>query len=91
MPVPRAEVFMFFILWLIVVGLIAGWAAGRIMGTGGYGPWMDILLGIAGAIVGGFLLRLVGLYSSGGLISEIIVATIGAVFLIWLSRKLKKT
>jgi len=47
-------------------------------------------LGIAGAIVGGFLLRLVGLYSSGGLISEIIVAILGAVFLIWLSRKLKK-
>ncbi len=81
---------MFFILWLIIVGLVAGWAAGRIMGTGGYGPLMDILLGIAGAIVGGFLLRLVGLYSSVGLISEIIVAIIGAVFLIWLSRKLKK-
>ena len=59
------------------------------MGTGGYGTVMDIILGIAGAIVGGFLLRLVGLYSSGGLIPEIIVATIGAVFLIWLSRKFK--
>ena len=62
-----------------------------IMGaSGGYGPLMDILLGIAGAIVGGFLLRLLGLYSSGGLVSTIIVAIIGAVFLIWLSRKLKK-
>jgi uncharacterized membrane protein YeaQ/YmgE (transglycosylase-associated protein family) len=78
------------LLWLIVVGLIAGWAAGKIMGTGGYGPVIDILLGIGGAIVGGFLLRLIGLYSSGGLISEIVVAIIGAVFLIWLSRKLKK-
>ena len=78
------------LIWLILVGLIAGWAAGKIMGTGGYGPAMDILLGIGGAIVGGFLLRLVGLYSSGGLISEIIVAILGAVFLIWLSRKLKK-
>ena len=81
---------MFWLLWVIIVGLIAGWLAGKIMGTGGYGPVMDILLGIAGAIVGGFLLRLLGLYSAGGLISEIIVATIGAVFLIWLSRKLKK-
>jgi uncharacterized membrane protein YeaQ/YmgE (transglycosylase-associated protein family) len=78
------------VLWLIVVGLIAGWAAGKIMGTGGYGPVIDILLGIGGAIVGGFLLQLVGLYSSGGLISQIIVAIFGAVFLIWLSRKLKK-
>jgi uncharacterized membrane protein YeaQ/YmgE (transglycosylase-associated protein family) len=81
---------MFWLLWLIVVGFIAGWAAGRIMGTGGYGPLMDILLGIAGAIVGGFLLRLLGLYSSGGLVSSIIVAIIGAVFLIWISRRLKK-
>lgn len=81
---------MFWLLWLIVIGFIAGWAAGKIMGAGGYGPLMDILLGIAGAIVGGVLLRLLGLYSSGGLISEIIVAIIGAVFLIWISRKLKK-
>ena len=81
---------MLWLLWIIIVGLIAGWAAGKLMGTGGYGPLMDILLGIAGAIVGGFLLRLLGLYSSGGLVSTIIVAIIGAVFLIWLSRKLKK-
>ena len=81
---------MFWLLWVIIVGLIAGWAAGRIMGTGGYGVGMDILLGIAGGIVGGFLLHLFGLLASGGLISEIVVATIGAVFLIWLSRKLKK-
>ncbi len=80
---------MFWLLWVVIVGLIAGWAAGKIMGTGGYGTVMDILLGIAGAVVGGFLLHLVGLHSSGGLISQIIVATIGAVFLIWLSRKLK--
>ena len=80
---------MFWLVWVIVVGLIAGWAAGKIMGTGGYGTVMDIILGIAGAIVGGFLISLVGLHSSGGLISEIIVATMGAVLLIWLSRKLK--
>ena len=81
---------LFALLWWIVIGLIAGWAAGKIMGTGGYGTGMDILLGLAGAIVGGFLLRLFGLYSEGGLIPSIIVAIIGAVFLIWLSRKLKK-
>jgi uncharacterized membrane protein YeaQ/YmgE (transglycosylase-associated protein family) len=78
------------LLWVVIVGLIAGWAAGKIMGTGGYGPVIDILLGVAGAIVGGFLLSIFGLFSAGGILSEIVVATIGAVFLIWLSRKLKK-
>ena len=81
---------MMWLLWVIIVGLIAGWAAGRIMGTGGYGPVIDILLGIAGAIVGGFLFHLFGHFSSGGLIPEIVIATVGAVILIWLSRKLKK-
>jgi len=81
---------MAWLLWVIIVGLIAGWAAGRIMGKGGYGPLMDIVLGIVGGIVGGFLLSLVGLHSSGGLIGEIVVAIIGAVFLIWLSRMLKR-
>ena len=40
-------------VWWILVGLIAGWAAGKIMKGGGYGPVMDIVLGIVGAIVGG--------------------------------------
>ena len=81
---------MAWLLWVIIVGLIAGWAAGRIMGKGGYGPLMDIILGIVGGIVGGFLISLIGLHTSGGLISEIIVAIIGAVFLIWISRMLKR-
>lgn len=81
---------MAWLIWVIIVGLIAGWAAGRIMGKGGYGPIMDIVLGILGGIVGGFLVSLVGLQSSGGLIGEIVVAIVGAVFLIWISRMLKR-
>lgn len=77
------------LVWWIVVGLIAGWAAGKIMKGGGYGVVMDILLGIVGAVVGGWLLGLLGIHSEG-LIGSIIVAIIGAVFLIWLSRKFKK-
>ena len=77
------------LIWLLVVGLIAGWAAGKIMKGSGYGPLMDIVLGIVGAIVGGWLLGALGIYG-GGLIGTIIVAIVGAVFLIWLSRMLKK-
>jgi len=39
------------VLWWIVVGLIAGWATGKIMRGSGYGPVMDILVGIVGALV----------------------------------------
>jgi uncharacterized membrane protein YeaQ/YmgE (transglycosylase-associated protein family) len=77
------------LIWWVVVGLIAGWAAGRIMQGGGYGPGMDIVLGIVGAVVGGWLMSLVGI-QAGGLIGTIIVAIIGAVLLIWNGRQLKK-
>jgi uncharacterized membrane protein YeaQ/YmgE (transglycosylase-associated protein family) len=75
------------IIWWPVVGLVAGWAAGKIMKGKGYGPLVDIVLGIAGAIVGGFLLGFLRL--GGGLILSIVVATIGACLLVWLARRLK--
>lgn len=77
------------LIWWIVVGLIAGWAAGKIMKGGGYGTLMDIVLGIVGGVVGGWLLGLFGI-QAGGLIGSILVAIVGAVFLIWISRMIKK-
>ena len=77
------------LIWWVIVGLIAGWAAGQIMKGGGYGVVVDILLGMVGGVVGGWLLGLLGVHA-GGLIGSIIVAIIGAVFLIWLSRLIKK-
>jgi uncharacterized membrane protein YeaQ/YmgE (transglycosylase-associated protein family) len=77
------------LIWWIVVGLIAGWAAGKIMKGGGYGTIMDIILGIVGGVVGGWLLGILGIHG-GGLIGSIIVAIFGAVVLIWLSRMIKR-
>jgi uncharacterized membrane protein YeaQ/YmgE (transglycosylase-associated protein family) len=76
------------LIWWIIVGLIAGWAAGKIMKGSGYGTLMDIVLGIVGGVVGGLLLGILGIHADG-LVGSIIVAIIGAVFLIWLSRRLK--
>jgi uncharacterized membrane protein YeaQ/YmgE (transglycosylase-associated protein family) len=80
---------MNFIIW-IVVGLIAGWAAGKIMKGSGYGVLGDLVLGILGGIVGGWILGLLGLYSGGGLIPSIITAIIGAVVLVAIVRMIKK-
>lgn len=80
---------MLWLVWIVLVGLIAGWATGKIMRGAGYGPLIDIVLGIAGAIVGGFVLRLLGFYTSGGLVPEILVAILGAVILVWIARKIK--
>ena len=77
------------IIWWIVVGLIAGWAAGKIMKGGGYGVIADIVLGIVGAIVGGWVVGWLGI-GGGGLIWTILVAILGAVILIWITRRIKR-
>ena len=77
------------IIWWIIVGLIAGWAAGRIMKGGGYGVIADVLLGIVGGGVGGWVVGLFGI-AAGGFIWSIVVAILGAVILIWVTRLIRK-
>jgi uncharacterized membrane protein YeaQ/YmgE (transglycosylase-associated protein family) len=74
------------IIGWIVLGLIAGWIASKIMGTSSsQGLLMDIVLGIVGAIVGGFIFSAFGAGGVTGFnIWSLIVATIGAVIVIWL-------
>ncbi len=69
---------MFGIMWWIIVGLVAGWATGKVMGGEKHGALMDIAIGIAGALVGGFLMHLLGFSAEGGLIYTILVAIGGA-------------
>ncbi|HEV2278236.1 MAG TPA: GlsB/YeaQ/YmgE family stress response membrane protein [Acidobacteriaceae bacterium] len=78
------------ILWWIIVGLIAGWATGKIMKGSGYGVFADILLGIAGALVGGFIMRALGFVGRGGLIYTIIVAIGGAIVLTAIVRAIRR-
>lgn len=52
-------------IW-IFVGLAAGWLAGKSLEGNGFGVWMDLAMGIVGAIVGGFLTRSVGFSGYGG-------------------------
>jgi uncharacterized membrane protein YeaQ/YmgE (transglycosylase-associated protein family) len=71
---------MYFLSWSII-GLVAGWSAGKILKGNGYGPLMDIVIGIGGAVVGGFLMRSAGFSGYQGTIYTTLVAIIGAVLL----------
>lgn len=77
------------ILWFILIGLAAGWLAGQFMKGGGFGIVGDIVLGVVGAVVGGFLFRQLGLSAGGGLVGGLIVATVGAVVLLFVVRLVK--
>jgi uncharacterized membrane protein YeaQ/YmgE (transglycosylase-associated protein family) len=74
------------IFW-IIAGLIAGWLTGKIMRGEGYGFLMDIIVGIVGALIGGFLMtHLFGKSAQGGLLYTVFVAVLGAVLLTFLLR-----
>jgi uncharacterized membrane protein YeaQ/YmgE (transglycosylase-associated protein family) len=75
-----------FIIWWIIVGLIAGFITGKIMQGSGFGPIMDIVVGIVGAVVGGFIMQHLGFAGQGGILYTVFVAVIGAVLLTFLLR-----
>jgi uncharacterized membrane protein YeaQ/YmgE (transglycosylase-associated protein family) len=66
----------------LLIGLAAGWLAEQIMGVGGQGVIGDLVVGVIGALLGGFLFQAVGITVGGGLLGSLIVATIGAITLI---------
>jgi len=78
------------LLYWIVVGLIAGWLAGQVMKGGGYGTIIDIILGLLGGIVGGWVFGMLGIGPSGSMLGSIVVAFIGAVILVAITRMLKR-
>ena len=80
-----ADISLSAVIWWLVVGLIAGFLASMVMRGGGYGIVGDIIVGLIGAFIGGWLFSLLGI-GSGGLIGSIIVAFIGACILIFLLR-----
>lgn len=81
------------ILLFILLGLAAGWIASMIMGTNStQGPMMDIVLGVIGAIVGGFIVRLFGLPGTTGFnLYSLGVAVLGAVALIAIGRAFRRS
>jgi uncharacterized membrane protein YeaQ/YmgE (transglycosylase-associated protein family) len=70
---------MSIIAWL-VVGLVAGWIGSMIVNRGGEGPLLDIVLGIVGAFVGGFLFNMLGHTGVNGInLYSIFVAVVGSI------------
>ncbi len=76
-------------IWFILIGLVAGWLAGKLVSGGGFGVIGDIVVGIIGALLGGFLFGQLGVSIGGGLLGSLIVATVGAVVLIFILRLIK--
>ena len=74
------------LLWWIIVGMIAGWATGKIMKGSGYGFILDTILGIVGAVIGGRIALALGISPVGGMLYTILIAIVGAVILVAIVR-----
>ncbi len=74
----------------IILGCLAGFLAGKIMRGGGFGCLMNLLLGLVGSVVGGWLFRLLDITSGVGFIGSLVTSVVGAVFILWIASLFKK-
>ena len=78
---------MSIVVWLFI-GLVAGFLASKIVNKTGEGMIRDIILGLIGSVVGGFLFHLVGIHRDGSILLSIVVATVGAILVLVIYHKL---
>jgi len=77
------------ILVILVVGIVAGWLAGKVVRGAGFGLIGDLLVGIAGAFVAAWLFPRLGIRIGSGIVSEIIFSALGAIILLLVVRLIR--
>jgi uncharacterized membrane protein YeaQ/YmgE (transglycosylase-associated protein family) len=75
----------------IIIGTIAGWIAGKIVKGSGSGILMNIVIGIVGALIGGFLLSFFVNTAAGGFWFTLFTAILGSVILLWIVGMVRRT
>lgn len=77
------------LIWTIIIGIFAGFLAGKVVKGHGMGVLVDLVVGIVGSVLGGWIFGLIGMVALG-LIARLVVAFVGAVILLLLVRALKR-
>ena len=77
------------IIFSLFLGCLAGFCAGKLMKGGGFGLVMNLVLGLFGGALGGWLFSLLGI-SWGGVLGQLGTAIIGAVAILWIASLIKK-
>src|SRR3990172_2675488 len=77
------------LILFLVVGIVAGWLAGRIMRGAGFGLVGDLIVGVIGAFIGGWLFGVLGI-SVGGTLGLLVAAVVGAMALLFVVRLIKQ-
>ena len=77
-------------IYSIIIGGVAGWLAGNLMKGGGYGIFKNILLGIVGGLVGGWLFNTLGISLFNGWVGDLLEGVIGAAAILFIAGLIKK-
>lgn len=80
---------MSWLIWTIIIGILAGFIASKIVSGSGKGLLMDLIIGIVGSVLGGWIFTLLHL-GAYGLIGQLVMAVVGAVVLLLLIRAIKR-
>jgi uncharacterized membrane protein YeaQ/YmgE (transglycosylase-associated protein family) len=70
------------ILVILVVGIVAGWLAGKVVRGAGFGLLGDLVIGIVGAFIATLLFPRLGIHIGSGIVSEILYSALGAIILL---------
>jgi uncharacterized membrane protein YeaQ/YmgE (transglycosylase-associated protein family) len=79
---------MFDLIYFLLIGLAAGWLAGKVMKGENFSLLGTLIVGVIGAVLGGFLFRIVG-FAAVGLLGNLISATVGAIVLLFTLQKIR--
>ena len=79
------------LIWFLIIGLIAGFLAGKVMRGGGFGVVGDMIVGIIGALLGRWLFGAMGISAGQSVAAAIGIATIGAVILVLILRVVRRS
>lgn len=77
------------LLWYIIIGIVAGYAAGKLTNRGGMGILLNLVVGIIGGVLGGWVFGLFG-FAATGMIGNLVTSTIGAILLLWIASLFSK-
>jgi uncharacterized membrane protein YeaQ/YmgE (transglycosylase-associated protein family) len=78
------------LLLFLLIGLIAGWLAGKIMKGRGFGLVVNLIVGVVGAFLGGWLFGLLGISAGSGFFGSLLTALVGAIVLLFIISLIKK-
>jgi len=77
------------LIGFLIIGLLAGWIAGKLTQGGGFGLFGNLIVGVIGALIGGFVFQFFGM-SPGGFIGSLVTAVVGAGILLFIAGLFQK-